>query len=230
MRPSDVSAVIVTRGGEDLTPVLASLAHFDETIVFDNSFGEDWKTYGRVRGIQKARNDIIFSTDDDIVHTPENQQRILDHYQPGVLVGCMWPEWSDGARQQGIENGYDDLVFMGSGSVFDRDLPQAAADRYLAEYPRDDFFLLWSDTIIGILAPTVQLDIRFEALPEAEAEYRMCNLPDAVEQKTEAIRRAREIRDRKLSWRELRLAEADARIERGYGAAHQRIRRTQVGA
>lgn len=207
-----MSAVIVTRGNVDLTPVRDSLI-FDDVVVCDNStLPKDFMTYGRVVGAHLAKHPIVYSQDDDIIHTPEDQQRILDAYQPGILTGCMWPEWSDGAKAQGIPNGYDDLVFMGSGSVYDRDLPAQAADRYLAHYPADNFFLLWADTIIGILAPTQALDIRFEALPEAEADYRMCNLPDAVEQKTEAIRRAREIRDRKPGWHDLRIANAMERV------------------
>lgn len=213
MLPFDeVSVAIVTRGNTDLRPVLDYLQPFSDIVIWDNSVEEDQMTYGRVRALGRCRNDVIFSTDDDIVHPWPNLQRIVAAYQPGVLTGCMWPEWSDGAKTQGIEHGYDDLVFMGSGSVFDRDVPVKAAERYLAHYPMDDFFLLWADTIIGILAPTQQLDIRFEALPEAEDDYRMCNLPDAVEQKTEAIRRAREIRDRKPSWHDLRIQAATERV------------------
>lgn len=197
MRPSDVTAVIVTRGDVDLTPVLDSLI-FDDIVVWDNSVSGDVMTYGRALAIGQAKNPIIYSQDDDIVHTPENQQRIIDAYEPGVLTGCMWPAWSAGAKAQGIENGYDDLVFCGSGSVYDSQVPRDAIKEYLAVYPLDDFFRLWCDTIVGVLAWTKQLPIRFHALPCAEDENRMCNLPNAVELKTEAIRRAREIRDRSL--------------------------------
>lgn len=215
---SEVSAVIVTRGNTDLTPVLESLAHFDQVIVWDNSIEHgDAKTYGRIRGAARARNDIIYSQDDDLIHTIENQQRILDAYQPGILTGCMWPEWSDGARAQGIEHGYDDLVFPGSGSVYDLAVPHLAADKYLKTYPADEFFRLWCDTIVGILAPNQQLDIRFGALPEAEAADRMCNLPDAVALKTEAIRRAREIRDRKPTLHDVRVADAAERVAKVTG-------------
>jgi hypothetical protein len=204
--------VIVTRGNTDLTAVLNSLI-FDDVVVWDNSAEpEDSMTYGRVLALERTKHSIIYSQDDDIIHTPENQQRIFHAYQPGVLTGCMWSEWSDGAKAQGIQYGYDDLVFAGSGSVYHRTVPTLATTRYLTHYPMDDFFLLWADTIIGILAPTQQLNIQFDALPEAEADYRMCNLPNAVEQKTEAIRRARAIRDRKMPYHEVRLAAAAARV------------------
>jgi hypothetical protein len=110
----------------------------------------------------------------------------------------MWPEWSRRPFDQGIAGGYDDLVFMGSGSVYDGMVPAIAIERYLEEFPLDDFFRLWADTIIGVLAPTRQLDIRFEALPEGGRRLQDVQPPDGVEQKTEAIRRARLVRDREL--------------------------------
>lgn len=186
--------MIVTRGDVDLTPVLESLI-FETVVVWDNSRDGDLMTWGRAHGAARAAHRVIYSQDDDIVHTRENQLRILAAYEPDLLTGCMWGEWSDGARAQGIEGGYDDLVFAGSGSVYDWNLPWDTADLYLDHFPEDDFFRLWADTIVGVIAPSRQLDIHFDALPCAEAENRMCNLPDAVAQKTEAIRRARYVRD-----------------------------------
>lgn len=188
--------MIVTRGDVDLGPVLKSLI-FEDVVVWDNSKREvDVMTYGRRLAIAKAKNSIIYSQDDDIVHSKKNQRKILSEYEPGVLTGCMWDAWSQGARDQGIARGYDDLVFAGSGSVYDANVPGDAVSRYLEWWPADDFFFLWADTIIGVLAPTKQIDVRFTALPCAENDNRMCNLPNAVLQKKEAISRARKIRDR----------------------------------
>jgi hypothetical protein len=194
--PPKVSAVIVTRGNVDLQPVLESLI-FEDVVVWDNSQGSrDEMTWGRALAVEQARYPVIYSQDDDIIHSRDNQLRIVyEGYRPGVLTGCMWQEWSDGARAQGIEGGYDDLVFAGSGSIYDANIPGDAAALYLEKYPEDDFFRLWADTIIGIIAPTHQLDIRFDALPCAEDSDRMCNLENAVALKTEAIRRARLVRD-----------------------------------
>ena len=192
---ANVSAVIVTRGDGDLRPVLDSLI-FDDVVVWDNSReSRDEMTYGRVLATARCRHTVIYSQDDDIIHTRENQQRILAAYQPGILTGCMWPEWSDGARKQGIENGYDDLVFCGSGSVYDSAVVWEATARYLATYPLDDFFRLWCDTLVGVISPTQQLNIRFDALPCADADNRMANMADAVALKTQAIYRARAVRD-----------------------------------
>lgn len=193
--PSQVSAVLVTRGNVDLTPVLDSLI-FDDIVLWDNSTEErDEMTYGRALAVERAKHPIVYSQDDDIIHSPDNQLRILSEYEPGVLVGCMWDEWSEGARLQGIPNGYDDLVFAGAGSVYDRNIPADAAARYLERYPLDDFFRLWADTIIGVVAPNRHVDIRFETLPTATDDFRMCNQPHAAELKAEAIMRARQVRD-----------------------------------
>lgn len=195
MRSPEVSAVIVTRGNVDLTPVVDSLI-FDDYVIWNNAWEpKDQMTYGRALAVYRTKYPVIYSQDDDIIHSRENQFRIISEYEPEVLTGCMWGEWSDGAKAQGIAGGYDDLVFAGSGSVYDSNVPINAVARYLEHFPLDDFFRLWADTIIGILAPTKQLDIRFESLPCAESDDRMCNLEDAVKLKTEAIRRARQVRD-----------------------------------
>ncbi len=194
LTPDRFSAVVITRGDVDLTPVLESLI-FDDVVVWDNSVRENEMTHARIVATNFTRHQFIYSQDDDIIHTPDNQRRIVEAFEPGTIVGCMWPEWSQGAKDQGIPNGYDDLVFPGSGSVYHRAVPIMAASKYLDWFPEDDFFRLWCDTIVGTIAPSKQLDIRFEALPCAEDDNRMCNLPDAVEMKAEAIRRATWIRD-----------------------------------
>ena len=195
LSPSDVTAVIVTRGDVPLDPVIDSLI-FPNVVIWNNSVEErDQMTYGRLLGALRAETEVIYSQDDDIVHSAENQVQILSAYSKGQLVGCMWKDWSDGARRQGIPGGYDDLVFPGSGSISHRVLWTDAHARYLQQYPHDDFFRMWSDTIIGVISPTVQLPLRFEELDWGNNENRMAHMDDAVELKTEAIRRAREVRD-----------------------------------
>ena len=194
LSPRDVTAVIVTRGDVDLQPVLDSLI-FDKVVIWNNSIRRNEMTYGRVCAALMAHTSVVYSQDDDILHTRDAQQALVRSYEPGSMVGCMWPEWSDGARRQGIENGYDDLVFPGSGSVTDIVVWTRAIDAYLGHYQRDDFFRLWSDTLIGTIAPTRQMDMRFSPLPWAEGPTRMAEMPDGVALKTEAIRRGRAVRE-----------------------------------
>jgi hypothetical protein len=193
-----VSAVIVTRGDVPLDQILDTfqpVTEIDEIIVYDNSKERDEKTWGRHVALARCRNRLIYSQDDDIVHEPDTIRRIIAAHHPGSISGCMWEEWSDGATVQGIEGGYSDLAFPGAGSIYDRETPLVAAARYLEHHPLDDFFRVWCDAIIGIIAPTVWLDDRFEVLPCADSPNRICNLPDAHIQKREAIHRARAVRD-----------------------------------
>jgi hypothetical protein len=197
LSPRDVTAVIVTRG--NVNTVVAEIAKnliFDDIVIWDNSRETvDQMTYGRaLAAITRTRNTVVYSQDDDILHTPEDQRRILAAYEPGVMTGCMWDEWSAGAKAQGIPNGYDDLAFAGSGSIYDRWIPMAAIARYLEHYPEDDFMRLWADCIVGVLAETKNLPIVFEELAVADDPYRMCKQPDAAKLKAEAIRRARHVR------------------------------------
>jgi hypothetical protein len=195
LSPTEVTAVIVTRGDVPLDPVLDSLI-FPNVFVWNNKVADrDQMTYGRMLGALQAPTDVIYSQDDDIVHTPEHQTQILAAYSQTHLVGCMWKDWSDGARRQGIENGYDDLVFPGSGSISNIQLWKEAHVRYLEHYPHDDFFRMWSDTIIGVISPTIQLPLVFEELDWGNNDNRMAHMEDAVALKTEAIRRGREVRD-----------------------------------
>ncbi len=195
MSPDDVTALIVTRGDVDVEPVVSSLI-FDDVLVWNNSTGPDLGTYGIVAACMLARNQVVFSIDDDIIHSEANQVAILAQYETGVITGCMWPEWSAGARAQGIPGGYDDLVFYGSGAVYDKNLPQKAAERYSRSFPMDAFFRLWFSCIFGVLTPSRQLDLRFEELPWASGPTRMADIPDGPAQKRDAIMRARGIRDR----------------------------------
>lgn len=193
-----VSAVIVTRGDVSLDRILDTLRavpRIDDVVVWDNVRNHDMKTWGRHAALPALRHGVVYSQDDDLIHTPAAIDRILDAYQPGVLTGCMWGEWRDAAARQGIEGGYADLAFPGSGSVYDREVPLVATGRYLTHHPLDDFFLTWCDAVIGVLAPTAQLAERFEVLSHAFLPNRLSRLDAGGAAKREAIERARRIRD-----------------------------------
>jgi hypothetical protein len=220
MSTDKVSAVIVTRGDVPLDAILASLRQvprIDDVCIWDNSqTAYDAKTWGRHAALPAVHHGVIYSQDDDLVHEPEAIGRILDAYRPGVLTGCMWPEWSAAAERQGIAGGYSDLAFPGSGSVYDREVPLVAAGRYLARHPLDEFFLTWCDAVIGVLAPTVQLDERFRTLPAAHLPDRLARLDKGGAKKREAMERARFIRDGapKRDAHELYSEELKHRLER----------------
>lgn len=195
--PVVATAVIVTRGDVELEPILASLRavpRIVDLVVWDNSRNLDLKVWGRHEALRGVDTRVVYSQDDDIVYTPEAIDRILDAYVPGLAVGCMYPEWSAQAERSGIPGGYADLVYPGSGAVYDRETPLVAAARYLEHHPEDEFFRLWCDAVIGVLAPTAAHGERFEILPAAYGADRLSRRPNAVKDKREAILRARRIR------------------------------------
>jgi hypothetical protein len=55
VKPKDVSAIIVTRGDVDLTPIINTLPYQD-VIVYDNCKRHDFGIFGRYFAIREARN------------------------------------------------------------------------------------------------------------------------------------------------------------------------------
>src|SRR6185503_14510558 len=82
IEPSKVSAVLVTKGDHDLTPIYDSIraAGITDVVVWDNSQRPaDLACYGRYAGIAEAKNDVIFHQDDDLI-APVAQ--MLEEYDP----------------------------------------------------------------------------------------------------------------------------------------------------
>lgn len=148
--PDQVSAVLVTRGDVDMTPILDTLP-FDDVIIWDNSVGPDLGIYGRYAAIAEAAHDVIVTQDDDLIVT--DWDSILAAYQPGVLTINYPQPW--------------DIPWVARGAVFDRDLPSAAFGRYLASY---DFDRLLThricDAVFALLTDQVNvIDVGSEDLP-----------------------------------------------------------------
>jgi hypothetical protein len=64
----NVSAVIVTRGNVDLSPIIDRLADAPsiiEIVVWNNSKEQDLSVYGRYKAIERCGCDLIFVQDDD---------------------------------------------------------------------------------------------------------------------------------------------------------------------
>ncbi len=82
IHPSEVSAVLVTRGNVDMTEITDSItaAGIEDIVLWDNSKREqDLSCYGRYAGIAEAKNEYIFHQDDDLV---TNVPGLLDAYDP----------------------------------------------------------------------------------------------------------------------------------------------------
>jgi hypothetical protein len=180
--------VLVTRGDVDLAPVLDSLP-FDDVVVWDNSKRErDLKVYGRYAAIADAKNSVIYSQDDDCILS--RFAAFLREYGPRTIVSNMPVDHVAGGTD------YSDSVLIGWGSLFDRDLPFAAFERYAGHYPVDDeLFYRTCDVIFSTLTPHRRIDLGFEHLPHAYAESKMWRQPGNYEERLEVLQRARTVRE-----------------------------------
>lgn len=161
--PDKVSAVLVTRGDVDMAPILDSLP-FDDVVVWDNSKEEDLGIFGRYEAIGRAKNQVVVTQDDDVLVT--DWPSILAAYEPGVLT-VNYPEpW--------------DIPWVARGSVFDRDLPRRAFDRYLDAHPWDRLFThRICDAVFALLTDQVNvIDVGSEDLPHGFYAGRVSTSPD----------------------------------------------------
>lgn len=158
---SDVSAVLVTRGDIDMSPILDSLP-FADVVLYDNSKRQDRGIYGRYHAIREAKNTIIVTQDDDVLVTCWDD--ILAAYEPGVLT-VNYPEpW--------------DIPWVARGAIFDCDLPGRAFSRYLNRYPFDQYFTHSAcDGVFSLLTETKVIDVGSEDLPHGFAPNRVSTSP-----------------------------------------------------
>jgi hypothetical protein len=188
LRASEVSAVIVTRGDVDLSPVLDSLP-FEDVVVWDNARRErNLGVYGRYAAIAEAKNDVIYAQDDDCVL--EDFDALLAEYVSGSITANMPADHAAGGTD------YSDSALIGWGSLFARHLPFAAFERYAVKYPiDDDVFHRTCDVVFSVLTPHKRCDIGFEHLPHAYADNKMYRQSGNYQERLEVLRRARRVRD-----------------------------------
>lgn len=187
--PWDVTAVIVTRGDCDLEPILGSLI-FDDVVIWNNEVAIDYGAYGRYVAIRDhAKREVVYVQDDDCIVSPEDQLRLVDAYEPGILTAMMPPERID----------YRDTVLIGWGAIFSRYLPDLAFERWLAtghEMDSRKFQIVGADFVFPILTPWKRLDGYHQDLPHAHAENRTwASFPDYGLVKEAYLNEGRRIRD-----------------------------------
>jgi hypothetical protein len=186
MTAADVSAVIVTRGDVDLTPILNTLPYQDVVVWNDRERGS-YGCYGRYLAAAECNNDIVYYQDDDLVFTAHDE--LLAAYQTGRITCNMPSPWYE-------RTGYDrlDCHLVGAGALVPRDLPWQAFTRYLDRWPQDQLFLDYCDQISGILNPGHRVDLGYRILPHAEAPGRICTTPGQAERKALVQQRALALR------------------------------------
>jgi len=158
--PSEVTAVVVTRGGYDISEVIESLAAFREVIVWDNSERKNLKVFGRYAEIGIPRG-VVYTQDDDVI---VDAVAVCAAYQPGVIVANSSPQH----REINAPFYRDGIAPIGWGSVFDARLIDV-----LDGWERDDLFLRECDRVFTALNKVKFIEVPFGNLPRATAPDRM---------------------------------------------------------
>lgn len=159
LSPARVSAVLVTRGDVDLTPILNSLP-VDDIVIWDNSKREDLKVFGRYAAVKEARHSVIYSQDDDCL---VDSSEVIAVYEPGRVVSNM--PAAKRSEYAGIAPG---IALIGWGSCFDAD-SMRVFERYIARYGRDELLLRECDRVFTALNATKLIDLPITHLPHAFA-------------------------------------------------------------
>lgn len=156
-----ISAVLVTRGDVDLSPVLDALP-FEDIVIHDNSkMPTDSMVYGRYLAMQRAKYDIVYTIDDDAI---TNSIAVCSQYREGMITANV-PHDRRGFYSDGV-------TLLGWGSVFDRGLT-AVFEKYLERFPADDLFLRECDRIFTGLNQVHVVDVPIKHLPHAHGSDRM---------------------------------------------------------
>lgn len=162
---SNVSAVIVTKGDKDLTPIINELP-FNDIVIWDNSVEPvDYKIYGRYLALSKVRHNIVYTQDDDaIVDIPA----VLKEYTTvkDKRVVCNMP--ADRRREYA-----DGIQLVGWGCVFHKELAGEAFAKYFDKYPADELFYRECDRVFTYLNRCHLVDVPFIHLDYAHGMDRM---------------------------------------------------------
>lgn len=157
-----ISAVIPSRGDVDVTEIVRHLKSYPEIEEVEIICGTT--PYNRYVAAARAKNDIIFTQDDDCI---TDIRPLIDAYEPGIIVNAMTP--AHAAQYPGRQ------TLIGFGAIFDRALIQV-----LDGQERDALFFRESDRIFATVNEhkTVFPDIRI--LPHAMAPNRLYRQPDHI--------------------------------------------------
>lgn len=183
----NVAAIIVTRGDQDLEPVVASLPEEWDVVIWDNAREQiDLSVYGRYAAIERTDAELIYIQDDDVIVSDpaalveqwyESEAIIQMEHSPNprAFVVCnMPPEFRHAF--------YEEHALVGFGAVFYRPLPWATWGRLTAalgdagfpvEWAYEPSFLRTCDVAFTALNPRVLVDVPKEDLPYAHHEARM---------------------------------------------------------
>lgn len=172
--PEEVTAILVTRGDVDMSPVVGSLP-FEHIIVVDNSQEPaDLQCYGRFIPIERGEVETlhVYVQDDDLII---DALALLAHYDGEGIVANKHPE--------------EEWRFIGGGAFFPKTLPDFS--RYVDNYGSDSDFYRVADVVFAYTHPYRSVWVGYEELlSHHDAPNRMYLQPNHYEVRERARARS----------------------------------------
>jgi len=187
-----VTAVLIQwKRQQNLPRIIESIIKcpfIDEILIRDNSEGENLKCYGRYQLAKKAKNDIIYTQDDDcVVDIDKIYTEFLKdttRMATGTIQGFVdvVDDFTYGDKQLGL---------VGWGAFFKKDWIKVL-DRYIDKHGKDECFYREADRIFSILLGKHHNLVRteIELLEDEDKSIALCEHPDHLKFKKLAIERA----------------------------------------
>ena len=191
-----VTAVLIQwKRQHNLPMIIQSLTKYpfiDEILIRDNSKCENIKCYGRYTLAKKAKNNIIYTQDDDCVVNNIDQIyeafiRDQERMATGTIKGFLdvVDDYTYSSKQLGL---------MGWGTFFKKDWVRVL-DKYVDKYGKDECFYRETDRIFSILLGKhhnlVNADL--EQFIDKDKSVALCEQPDHLDFKKLAIQRSLEL-------------------------------------
>lgn len=185
MQPSEVSAVIVTRGDKPaaVQKIIMELP-FTDIVVWDNSKEENMMVLGRYFGMMRAKNRIVYVQDDDCIVPLDTIVMLLEGYESGKIIASMPSNHGE----------YSDSVLVGWGAIFHRHLPWEAFVKYGRRYDLE-YFRETCDVIFTALTPFIRVEGHHDNFEFAYDDNRMYNQSDHNIIREKILNQARMVRD-----------------------------------
>ena len=188
-----ITAVLITwKRQHNLPAIIDSLLKeplISEIIIRDNSKCKNIMCYGRFTSAKKAKNNYIYTQDDDCI--VKNIGGVIDSF-------IRQPDRISYSGIDGYEEKIPDTIFgtkqlalLGWGSVFDRRWI-SVLDKYIAKYGKDECFYSETDRLFSLL---LNKHHNFVAggvthLEGKDDENAMCQRPNHLSFKETALERA----------------------------------------
>lgn len=149
-----ITAVLITRESQFPKEILQKIQEcpeIDEVLVMENSDS----VYNRFVLAQKAKNDLIYTQDDDcyVDNIPE-LIRTFNEDPTKIIHNCQQHHYD--FYKEKCQN---KIALIGWGSIFKKEWIRVL-DFYLWEYPKDNLFLMTADRIFTYLMAPHQTIIR----------------------------------------------------------------------